>query len=187
MYNTIVGNQQSGVSSTQETFKAEDSTTTEKTAHINSDNISLSTRSQKLSAISGEFFSGKSFSSVDTAKLIDRVYEYGLISKSEYNTLNHSTTSEDGAKTDEPTSTASLQQFIDQFKQRMGKVDGFQESTEKSVVALKEALNNASTILNDVEQAKKSPDFKAVLTQSKQTLMEWSMPSHIKKWNSMTK
>jgi len=137
MYNTIIGNQQTHINSTKEVFEATQTTIAEKTEIPTSSNLSLSTRSQKLNAISSEFFNGKAFSSIDTTKLIDRVYEYGLISKSEYNTLNESTQNEGDSEAQESTSTASLQQFIDQFKERMGKVDGFDQSTQESVVALK--------------------------------------------------
>jgi len=170
MYNAIIGNQQTNVSSTEQVFNAADAVTTTKPDNQTDGNLSLSTRAQKLSAISSEFFSGKAFSSVDTAKLIDRVYEYGLISKSEYQKVSEKTQSADDVKTVADTSTESLQIFIDRFEDRMSNVDGFQESTEKTVVALKEAFKNASAILNDVEHEKKSSDFKAVLAQTKQTL-----------------
>ena len=115
---------------------------------------------------------GNQQTSVSATREAFKIEETVATAKSEYNTLSESTPSVDNADTIESTSTESLQQFIDRFKERMGKVAEFNESTEESVVALKEALNNASLILNDVEQAKKSSDFKAVLTQTKQTLME---------------
>ncbi|MGB0898902.1 MAG: hypothetical protein ACPGSN_06595 [Psychrobium sp.] len=51
------------------------------------ENLNLSSRSQKLQAISEQFFSHGNFSQIDTKALIEKVHEYGLISDDEYKSL----------------------------------------------------------------------------------------------------
>ena len=172
MYNSLLGNQQASINAADKV--APDDAAVAK-AQVNQEtdgNLSLSTRAQKFSAITREFFSGKSFASIDTAKLIDRVYEYGLMSKSEYETLSSKSTATDDTEIVETTSTASLSRFLDQFDQRLSGVEGYQDAGNERVVALKQALNHASLIFQDVEQAKKSDDFKSDLASSRATLTE---------------
>lgn len=166
----LLGSQSPNVNSSDKIIRAEEAKVTAKTALENNGNLSLSTRAQKLSAITSEFFSGKPVASIDTAKLIDRVYEYGLISQKEYASLNDKPQGVDDAVVVEPTSTQSLSQFLDRFNERLSGIEGYQDSTDSTVVALKQALDHASIIFNDIEQAKKAPDFKSTLADTKETL-----------------
>lgn len=170
LYNSLTGSQQTKIQSSEKIVSPQETSVTAKADQTNNDNLSLSTRAQKLSAITSEFFNGKPFASVDTAELIDRVYQYGLISKTEYATLSDKPQNVDDSTIIEPTSTQSLSKFIDRFKERLDDIDGYQESDDQTVTALRQALDSASAILDDVEQAKKSADFKSVLIDSKQTL-----------------
>lgn len=170
MYSSLLGAQHTNVSSSEKVASTEATPAAEKTDGQHNGNLSLSTKAQKLSAINSEFFNGKPFASVDTQKLIDRVYEYGLISKTEYASLSDKPTDADAAAVVESTSTQSLSKFVNGFKERLDDVDGYQESEDDSVVALKQALNNAADIFNDVEQTKKSREFKSMLADTKETL-----------------
>jgi len=172
MYNSILGNQSSGVTASATVTKTEEAKATEKGELQKTDNLSLSTRAQKLSAITSEFFDGKPFASIDTTKLIDRVYEYGLISQKEYATLNDKPQGVEDAAVIEPTSTQSLSEFLDRFDERLNNVDGYQDSKDSTVVELKQALAHAGTLFDDIERAKKEPDFKSKLTSTKDTLTQ---------------
>ena len=60
----------------------------EKTSAVGAgENLILSSRSQKLNAISNEFFSQGNFTQIDSTALIERVHEYGLMNDDEYEQL----------------------------------------------------------------------------------------------------
>jgi len=131
-------------------------------------NLHLSSRAEKLSALSNEFFKGGKFTTADVNALIERTYEFGFISKAEYLKLSENTVTDETNVQPEKTSTTTLIDYINQFKERLDDLDEQeleQSSPEEleSLVAMKKALTSAKSILTDVEQAKQLPNFKTDL------------------------
>jgi len=130
--------------------------------------VHLSNRAEKLSALSNEFFQGGTLASQDVDALIERTYEYGFISKSEYLKLSENSASETVNNQADKTSTTSLIDYINEFKERLNNLDEteFEQATpeeKESLTAMKKALDSAQSILSDIEQAKLSPNFKTDL------------------------
>ncbi|XPF93680.1 hypothetical protein ACM9HF_16890 [Colwellia sp. RE-S-Sl-9] len=150
-----------------------------------SPNLYLSTRAQKISSLSNEFFGqgGLNFEDVDSLK--ERVYQLGLISKEEYANLTHTQLSDEELAASKDLSSQNLASFIGDFLERLNaanvdevvnadNADNDEETEEESetLTALKSALSQAKTILIDVEEAKKDPEFKESLTNSLSLLTE---------------
>lgn len=136
----------------------------------NSDNISLSTRAQKMSAIDNEFFNGKPITSLDIQQLINRVHEYGLISDTEFEALGGSETE---TSTTNPVSlTESLESYIVELQKSLDTLENTQMFSEVTIDEFQKALDSTKSILNDVEKAKKTSDFKLTLAENKQTLSQ---------------
>lgn len=127
------------------------------------DNLTLSTRSQKLHAISNEFFSGGDFTNVDSRKLIERVHEYGLISDQEYKGLTGSSLFKTEDK-EQQTKNSSLVDYLHSMKETLSTQDDKALGDNKQ--QLLDGVDKAKKILKDVESAKLSPTFKADLTES---------------------
>ncbi len=134
----------------------------------------LSTKAQKLNALNNEFF--KSGSAIDINALAERVYQYGLISKSEYEHFNGAEISESGIQEPEVTTTESLVNFIHQFQEKIDKTletpDEYEEEEKNLFTVLTEALNTAATVLKDIEKSKNEPDFKQSIKQAITALKE---------------
>ena len=138
------------------------------TAVVPQINLHLSSRAEKLNALSNEFFKGSSLTAVDVNSLVERTYELGFISKNEYLKLSENTVSEEVDNRIEKTSTATLIDYINEFKERLDKLDNEvleQASLEErdSLAAMKKSLDSAQSILSDVEEAKLLPNFKSDL------------------------
>lgn len=149
------------------------------------ENLYLSTKAQKINAISSEFFSSGALTTVDIDKLVERVYEYGLISKSEYSQFSKSAATSESATALEPTSTKTLADFISDFQQRFNSADDDSSDNESkddesadnkpvtnTEIEMNKALTSAYNILSDVEQAQKTADFQNTLNHSIATLKE---------------
>lgn len=163
----------------------EDTSTSVQNTSSNSSNLYLSSRSQKISSLSNEFFGqgGLNFDDVDSLK--ERVYQLGLISKEEYANLTHTELSDEELAASKDVSSQNIASFIGNFLERLDAIDvkavtngdnadNDEETEEESetLTALKSALSQAKTILIDVEEAKKSPEFKESLTSSLSLLKE---------------
>lgn len=160
----------------------EDTSTSVQNTSSNSSNLYLSSRSQKISSLSNEFFGqgGLNFDDVDSLK--ERVYQLGLISKEEYANLTHTELSDEELAASKDVSSQNIASFIGSFLERLDAIDvkavtnadNDEEPEEESetLTALKSALSQAKTILIDVEEAKKSPEFKESLTSSLSLLKE---------------
>jgi hypothetical protein len=134
-------------------------------------NLHLSSRAEKLSALSNEFFKGNAFTAADVSSLIERTYEFGFISKEEYLNLSENKLSDEISDQPEKTSTTTLLDYINKFKERLDDLDDeeFEQASpeeQESLVVMKKALSSAQSILNDVEQAKLLPNFKADLQET---------------------
>lgn len=138
------------------------------TEQHNSPEIYLSNRSTKLNALSKEFFSGDA-STINTQKLIQRAFEYGLINQQEYDSLNGADTQPTGVdKTAQPqnhtTSLASyLTGLIEQLEKAYSDAD---EEKKQQVNETIDKLNKTKDMLKDVEKAKLTPTFTEDLNAS---------------------
>ncbi|MFT5755963.1 MAG: hypothetical protein ACI9LM_000675 [Alteromonadaceae bacterium] len=131
-------------------------------------NLHLSSRAEKLSALSNEFFKSGALTSADVDSLVERTYEFGFISKAEYLKLSENSVTDEVNTQPEKTSTLTLIDYISIFKERLDNLDDQeleQASPEEkeSLAAMKKALTSAQSILTDVEQAKLLPTFKTDL------------------------
>jgi hypothetical protein len=155
---------------------AEKSITSEVTGDTNN-SLFLSSKAQKINAISSEFFSGAELTFDDIAKLKEKLYQFGLISKGDYAALSKDTVSESTNEEKDKVSTTTLVNFIGDFLERLNadddKVEGDDEANEsESIVALTVALTTGKDILANVEEQKNKADFKASLQGSLALLKE---------------
>ena len=145
----------------------------------NNASLFLSSRSQKINALSNEFFSQKSLTLNDVSALKTRAYELGLISKAEYAQLTETEMSDEDIATSALNTGQSFAHFIGSFLERLSNStsandsssDDTQEESE-TLVALKDALIAAQVILEDVEEAKTNSNFKDTLANSLSFLKE---------------
>ncbi len=141
-------------------------------------NLYLSSRSQKISALSSEFFSGGGLAVSDIDALKERAYQLGLISQGDYQRLTNAETTATSRNENEGTSTTTLANYIGDFIERLDKSatdetkdneadsadeEGYQSETIKG---LKEALNVAKALFENIDQAKKQDDFKSTLSSA---------------------
>lgn len=164
----------------------ESSVKNEKPASIDN-NIYLSSRAQKINAISREFFSGTELTFDDLDVLKEKLYQFGLISKGDYATLTDSNVddiSSESRETSEKSPTIILTNFIGDFIERLIKEDtddkGKDKQTKsdnsanesKTIIALTGALKSAKKILANVEEQKIQSDFKSLLKDALAVLKE---------------
>ncbi|GLX79450.1 hypothetical protein tinsulaeT_27900 [Thalassotalea insulae] len=136
-------------------------------------NLYLSSKAQKISALSNEFFSGGNLAFNDLDSLKQRIYQLGLISKQEYAQLTDTELSDDELAASNNLSSQGVANYIGDFLQRLdetdaGKINDTDNTTQESetLTALKEALNAAKNIISNLDQAKTDADFKATLANS---------------------
>lgn len=180
-FNTNVNLNSSSIDEILDT-STESTAATQSTESNVTENFYLSSKSQKIFAISKEFFSSGSLSFNDVDALKERVYQLGLISKQEYAQLTDTDLTNNDSQLNAEMSSQTLADFSGDFIQRLNSSENeesedieensdIEESDEnnsieesESVLALKEAFTTAQTILSDVESAKNDPDFQASLT-----------------------
>lgn len=140
-------------------------------------NLYLSSRSQKINAISTEFFSNGAINFDDVSGLKERVYQLGLISKQEYARLTDTELDNNKREDTVELSSQTLASFAEDFLQRLNKAGAEgnnPEETNQRLSALKDGLTTAMEILSDVDSAKKNPNFKesinATLSMLKETI-----------------
>ncbi|SFC81940.1 hypothetical protein [Pseudoalteromonas denitrificans] len=117
--------------------------------------IILSSRSQKLAAITSEFFSGKDLTQLDVNKLVERVYEYGLIDNNQYSKFN-------AGVSNRPESEQGKSQKLSSFLTDFSK----SEAAESLDESLTSSLGNAQYILKNVNRAKEDENFNKILDQT---------------------
>ncbi len=128
-------------------------------------NLHLSSKAQKINAISNEFFSngGPSFGNLEQLK--ERVYQLGLISKEEYSKLTETTLSSEEVTASNDLSTQGIGNYIGDLLARLEENSTDSEDEEStSVEALKEELAKAKIIITDVDKAKSEPEFNESLS-----------------------
>ena len=89
---------------------AEKSITSDITGDTNN-SLFLSSKAQKINAISSEFFSGAELTFDDIGKLKEKLYQFGLISKNDYAALTNDTVSESSNEENDKVSTTTLANF----------------------------------------------------------------------------
>lgn len=123
------------------------------------ESLNLSTRSQKLHAISEEFFAQGNFTAIDTTALTQRVHEYGLINDDEYSALASSSWFNKVEDSDEAKDKqSSLLDHLQSVKNKLDDSGENSEDNDNSIIS--EGISHAIAILSDVETAKLSPTFK---------------------------
>lgn len=163
----------------------QDTSVNEQDTSSNSSSLYLSTRSQKISSLSNEFFGKGGMNLDDVDSLKERVYQLGLISKEEYANLTHTQLSDEELAASKDVSSQNVASFIGNFLERLNaanvdevvnadNTDNDEKIDEESetLTALKSALSQAKTILIDVEEAKKDSKFKESLMSSLSLLKE---------------
>jgi len=147
--------------------------------------IYLSSRAQKINAISSEFFSGAQLTFDDIDALKEKLYQFGLISQGDYANLSgakaDATNSESNAKNPTTTLTNFLGDFIerlnsgetDENTNTKNNTDGDDSVTgSETIKVLTAALTTAKEILTNVEEQKMHTDFKSSLKNTLALLNE---------------
>ena len=187
-YSTLLNSASSASTSTSNTSEVDNiiaeykasSAESEAVSKINDSNLYLSSRAQKINAISNEFFSNDALDFNDVEALKERVYQLGLISKNEYSTLTNSSSETESSENDNQ--TESIVDFIGSLLERLENDDNESIETDdltsapeedsESLTALIKALESAKYIISDVEEAKRGSDFKANLQDTLLLLKE---------------
>lgn len=121
----------------------ETSSTNNRTHNGDHDSISLSSRSQKLNAIANEFFNG---GEVDFDQLTNRIYEYGLVSETEYQALG-------GGQSDDESDTSitdSVAQYIGDLSSNLEQLDEDQTFNGITLIELQNALTESKELLTNI-------------------------------------
>lgn len=156
---------------------------------INTENSSpshlfLSSKAQKISSLSSEFFNGDNLTFNDIDALKTRAYQLGLINKEEYGQLTNTDYSAEEIQASKDMSTTGIANYITDFLKRLDKSDAGKtadsatneqkDNGEESdaLIALKSALSSARNMIENVENAKKNPEFKTTLIDTMTILKE---------------
>jgi len=151
--------------------------------------IYLSSRAQKINAISSEFFSGAQLTFDDIDALKEKLYQFGLISQGDYASLSGTKADATDTETNTKTSTTLLTNFLGDFITRLNSdetdentntntntendTDGDDSVTSSETIkVLTAALTTAKEILTNVEEQKMHTDFKSSLKNSLALLNE---------------
>ncbi len=155
--------------------------TAEQTASVttNQNSLYLSSRAQKINALSKEFFSGDSLKFDDVESLKERVYQLGLISKDEYAKLTNTSSDIDTNTLNTDNSTLGLTEYMGDLITRLQADENNDASDPESedqrsetLSILIKALESAKAIISDVEEAKRETDFKESLQATLSTLKD---------------
>ncbi|WP_077286109.1 hypothetical protein [Cognaticolwellia aestuarii] len=148
-------------------------------ATTNQNSLYLSSRAQKINALSKEFFSGDSLKFDDVESLKERVYQLGLISKDEYAKLTNTSSDIDTNTLNTDNSTLGLTEYMGDLITRLQADENNDASDPESekqrsetLSILIKALESAKSIISDVEEAKRETDFKESLQATLSTLKD---------------
>lgn len=150
-------------------------TSTNETASNIKESLYLSSRAQKIDTISTEFFNNGAISFNDVDALKERAYQLGLISKQEYAHLTDTELSVSDIQLNTKVSSQTLASFAGNLLQRLDETSDDDSDTKentKSLIAFKEALTTAKSILSDIDSAKNAPDFKKSLASALSLIKE---------------
>lgn len=135
------------------------------------ENLSLSSKAQKINAISVEFFGNGGPSLNDLEQLKERIYQLGLISSQEYSALTNTSFVDDETSTSNENSTQGVANYIGDFIERLNDGDDSEDKSD-TILALTEVLTTAKNIISDTDTAKSDAEFKDTLTSSMAFLKE---------------
>jgi hypothetical protein len=145
--------------STSETDSTDQQTTSDST-----DNVSLSTRAQKLNLIANEFFTS---SSIDMDELVERIYEYGLITDTQYSALGGGEEASTG-----DSATDSVIEYIGNLTENLSELSDEQTFNGITLAELKEALNDSKDIILNVSSTEMSSSLSQSIAENKLVLAE---------------
>lgn len=149
--NTALTNNHEQISNLNSVEATNDVSKEKKSATGAGESLVLSSRSQKLNAISDEFFSSGNFTQINTSKFVERVHDYGLMNGYEYEQLTSNSLFQ-SVEDNTGKEAFSLIDYLDNIKTKLGNTE--EEQT------ISKGINKAITVLSDVETAKLSPTFK---------------------------
>lgn len=147
---------------------------------LNQNNLYLSSKAQKINALSNEFFNGATLNFNDVESLKERAYQLGLISQNEYAKLTNTTTKTESEVTEIEDPTMALTDFIGDLLKRLQSsedeenqdTDNATEQPSEALNALISALEGAKEIIANIEEAKQESDFKDKLQNTLGLLKE---------------
>lgn len=147
---------------------------------LNQNNLYLSSKAQKINALSNEFFNGATLNFNDVESLKERAYQLGLISQNEYAKLTNTTTKTESEVTEIEDPTTALTDFIGDLLKRLQSsedeenqdTDNATEQPSEALNALISALEGAKEIIANIEEAKQESDFKDKLQNTLGLLKE---------------
>ena len=182
-YNSLVNTSSTSTSTSEidSIIAQHKESTAEQTATVATDQSSLylSSRAQKINALSKEFFSGDTLKFDDVESLKERVYQLGLISKDEYGKLTNTSSDIDTSSLSNENSSLGLTQYMGDLITRLQSDDNNETSDAESEAQRSEtlsilikALESAKEVISNVEEAKRETDFKASLQASLATLKD---------------
>lgn len=149
------GTKSTSVSQTEQT-KLDDSN--KKSVRLEGSEIVVSSRAQKLKALADEFFSG-GINSANLNTLKERAFEYGLISKGQFNSLIKSSSSAEPEKSEK--TSQSLADELNKVKMEIEKRNNeAPEDERQDVSSVTNVLTRVSSILTDPEEAITNEQFK---------------------------
>ncbi|UUO21937.1 hypothetical protein FGD67_01020 [Colwellia sp. M166] len=182
-YNSLVNTSSTSTSTSEidSIIAQHKESTAEQTATVATDQSSLylSSRAQKINALSKEFFSGDTLKFDDVESLKERVYQLGLISKDEYGKLTNTSSDIDTSSLSNENSSLGLTQYMGDLITRLQSDDNNETSDAESEAQRSEtlsilikALESAKEVISNVEEAKRETDFKASLQATLATLKD---------------
>lgn len=156
---TNVSSQSAKNTSVNQTEQVKNDDAKKNSVKLDGSEIVVSSRAQKLKALASEFFTG-GINGVDIKALKERAYEYGLISKSQYNSLTKATSSVNTDKSEN--TTQSLAEELNKVEKQIEKRNSLvPEAKRQDVTPVTSALNKAAVILKDPEEAITNEQFKS--------------------------
>lgn len=143
---------------------SETDSTDQQAASDNTDSVSLSTRAQKLNAIASEFLTS---SSIDMDALVERIYEYGLITDTQYSALG----GQDETSTAE-SATDDVVKYIGNLTESLNQLSEDQTFNNITLAELQEALSNSKEIILNVSSTEMSASLSQSIADNKLVLAE---------------
>lgn len=139
-----------------------------KSVRLEGSDIVVSSRAQKLRALSQEFFANQDFSSANIAGLTERAYEYGLISESQYKQLQSSEAKKEvstGQSSDK--TSQSLAKELESLSEVLAKRNNEVPLEERQdVKPITDVLMEAAKIMQDPESAITKEQFEKDIERS---------------------
>lgn len=132
-----------------------------KTPRLDSSEIVVSSRAQKLQALSAEFFAGDGITNTNIDALKQRAYEYGLISEVKFKQLTSGAANPNQRFEETKQNTQSLADELNKIEKELAKRNQeVPEEERQDVSPILKTLSDAAKILKDPETAITEEQFK---------------------------